>query len=246
MLPGCRCPGCGSTRVCRWSWRRPRRSAGSIPCGQRERVTISYQLHCRRRGYYPVGPLQLASGDLFGFVDVQGRDVGQQFLTVYPRIIPLVGLALPSRLPFGTLASNQRLFEDPARLRGLREYQSGDSQRRINWKASAHSELAAGQAVLAGYIAGERPLPQSQHRRVRTPKALRHERVGYRRGGFRCQLSNRRTPGCGPGHQRYRPIDSGRCFHRTGRAACARLHSVPPRPATPHEAAGGPGARRAG
>jgi uncharacterized protein (DUF58 family) len=106
----------------------------------RERVSISYQLNCRRRGYYPVGPLQLASGDLFGFVDVQGRDVGQQFLTVYPRIIPLVGLALPSRLPFGTLASNQRLFEDPARLRGLREYQSGDSQRRINWKASAHSD----------------------------------------------------------------------------------------------------------
>lgn len=106
----------------------------------RERMTIDYQLQCRRRGYYPVGPLQLASGDLYGFVDAQGRDVGQQFLTVYPRIIPLVGLALPSRLPFGTLASNQRLFEDPARLRGLREYQSGDSQRRINWKASAHSD----------------------------------------------------------------------------------------------------------
>ena len=106
----------------------------------RERVTISYDLHCRRRGYYPVGPLQLASGDLFGFSNVQNRAEALQYLTVYPRIIPLAGLALPSRLPFGVLASPQRMFEDPARLRGVREYQAGDSQRRINWKASAHGD----------------------------------------------------------------------------------------------------------
>jgi hypothetical protein len=106
----------------------------------RERVTIDYNLRCLRRGYYPIGPLRLTSGDLFGFADIQSRGEGVQYLTVYPRIIPLVGLALPSRLPFGTLASPQRMFEDPARLRGVREYQAGDSQRRINWKASAHSD----------------------------------------------------------------------------------------------------------
>jgi uncharacterized protein (DUF58 family) len=106
----------------------------------REQVTITYDLRCLRRGYYPIGPLQLTSGDTFGFADVQSRGEGVQYLTVYPRIIPLVGLALPSRLPFGTLASPQRMFEDPARLRGVREYQPGDSQRRINWKASAHSD----------------------------------------------------------------------------------------------------------
>lgn len=106
----------------------------------REMVTISYDLRCVRRGYYAVGPLRLTSGDLFGFADVQGRDEAQQFLTVYPRIIPLTGLVLPSRLPFGTLHSSQRMFEDPARLRGVREYQAGDSQRRINWKASAHGD----------------------------------------------------------------------------------------------------------
>jgi uncharacterized protein (DUF58 family) len=104
----------------------------------RELVTISYNLRCSRRGYYAVGPLRLTSGDLFGFADVQGRDEAQQFLTVYPRIIPLAGLGLPSRLPFGVLHSTQRMFEDPARLRGVRDYQAGDSQRRINWKASAH------------------------------------------------------------------------------------------------------------
>ena len=106
----------------------------------REEVSITYDLHCQRRGVYPIGPLQLTSGDVFGFAAVQSRGEAVQYLTVYPRIIPLAGLALPSRLPFGVLASPQCMFEDPARLRGVRPYQAGDSQRRIHWKASAHSD----------------------------------------------------------------------------------------------------------
>lgn len=106
----------------------------------REQTTLTYNLRGKRRGYYPVGPLQLSSGDLFGFAEIQARDEKRQYLTVYPRIIPLGSLGLPSRLPFGTLASNQRIFEDPARLRGVRGYQAGDSLRRINWKASAHQD----------------------------------------------------------------------------------------------------------
>ncbi|MCA9869159.1 MAG: DUF58 domain-containing protein, partial [Anaerolineae bacterium] len=106
----------------------------------RENVVIDYELHCTRRGYYPVGPLRLVVGDLFGFSDADGRDDAAQFLTVYPRIIPLVRLGLPSRLPHGTLSASRRIFEDPARLRGVREYQPGDNLRRIHWKASAHAD----------------------------------------------------------------------------------------------------------
>lgn len=106
----------------------------------RQQVGIDYELHCTRRGYYPLGPLRLVAGDLFGFSDAGGREDAQQFLTVYPRIIPLARLALPSRLPHGTLSASRRIFEDPARLRGMREYQPGDSLRRIHWKASAHAD----------------------------------------------------------------------------------------------------------
>ena len=106
----------------------------------RENVVIDYELQCTRRGYYPIGPLRLVVGDLFGFSDADGRDDAAQFLTVYPRIIPLVRLGLPSRLPHGTLSASRRIFEDPARLRGVREYQPGDNLRRIHWKASAHAD----------------------------------------------------------------------------------------------------------
>lgn len=106
----------------------------------RSALQISYDLHCTRRGYYPIGPLQLTTGDLFGFAPVYHRQETGQAITVYPRIVPLTTLGLPARLPFGTLASRERIFEDPARPRGVRAYSPGDSQRRINWKASAHSD----------------------------------------------------------------------------------------------------------
>jgi uncharacterized protein (DUF58 family) len=110
----------------------------AVSIGGRRRVNLNYQIRGQRRGYYRLGPLLLTSGDLFGFKDYNAR-LHADYLTVYPRIIPLSRLGLPSRLPFGTVSSRQRLFEDPARPQGIRDYRSGDSLRQINWKASAHS-----------------------------------------------------------------------------------------------------------
>lgn len=105
----------------------------------RGRVAVTYTLDCRRRGYYTLGPLSLHTGDLFGFSEVQGQEAKVDTITVYPRIIPLSRLGLSSDLPFGTVRTRQRLFEDPTRLIGLREYQAGDPLHRIHWKVSAHS-----------------------------------------------------------------------------------------------------------
>ena len=58
-------------------------------------------------------------------------------LTVYPRIVPLAALGLPAQTPFGEVPTEQRIYEDPARLMGVREYQAGDSLRHIHWTASA-------------------------------------------------------------------------------------------------------------
>jgi uncharacterized protein (DUF58 family) len=107
--------------------------------GARQTKRLTYDIRAMRRGYYRIGPMQLTSGDLFGFKDVRAA-IPADYLTVYPRIIPLAQLGLPSRLPFGTLPSRQRLFEDPARPIGVRNYRSGDSPRHINWKVSAHKE----------------------------------------------------------------------------------------------------------
>jgi uncharacterized protein (DUF58 family) len=105
----------------------------------RETKTITYEVQAMRRGYYRLGPMLLTMGDVFGFMET-GTRLPADYLTVYPRIIPLHQLGLSSRLPFGTLASRKRLFEDPARPAGVRDFRSGDSLRHINWKVSAHKE----------------------------------------------------------------------------------------------------------
>ena len=104
-----------------------------------ETAEFDYQVRATRRGYYRLGPTRITTGDVFGFVSDQLAFYPASYLTVYPRITPLTQLGLPSRLPFGTVGSRQRLFEDPARPRGVRDFRSGDSLRQINWKMTAHT-----------------------------------------------------------------------------------------------------------
>jgi hypothetical protein len=106
----------------------------------RQSLSFTYHVKGLQRGFYRLGPLRLTSGDLFGLTKPRIGTLRPDFLTIYPRIIPLSHLGLPSRLPFGTIASRQRLFEDPARPMGVREFRSGDSLRQMNWKASAHTQ----------------------------------------------------------------------------------------------------------
>lgn len=105
----------------------------------RETVSFEYQIQGKQRGYYQIGPLTLRTGDLLGLKTFTGIS-SAEYITVYPRILPIARLALPSRLPFGTVAAQRRVFADPARPVGVREYQTGDSIRHINWKVSAHTD----------------------------------------------------------------------------------------------------------
>jgi uncharacterized protein (DUF58 family) len=101
------------------------------------KVQFEYRLQAHRRGYYRVGPLFASSGDLFGlFKDQRWEDKGS-YLTVYPQIVPLTKVNLPSLSPLGTLRHNQPIYEDPSRVQSKRDYIAGDSLRRVDWKSSA-------------------------------------------------------------------------------------------------------------
>lgn len=107
-----------------------------------EHTNLEYHLTCHRRGYYQLGPLDLHTGDFFDLVSEQrAASPGHPFI-VYPRVVPLSRLAqnVPSQLPFGDLPSQQRIFEDPSRFFGVRDYWPGDNLRQIHWKSSARAE----------------------------------------------------------------------------------------------------------
>lgn len=109
----------------------------AIALGPRESRNLSYTVRVNRRGRYRIGPLTVQVGDVLGLMSPTRREGVSQWLTVYPKIAPLAELGLPSRSPLGSLREIEPIYEDPTRVRGKRDYLSGDSLRRIDWKASA-------------------------------------------------------------------------------------------------------------
>lgn len=104
-----------------------------------ERVTHTHRLVGAHRGRFRLGPAELASGDVFGLQ--QSRRVLSQvdYLTVYPKIVPVGALGLPSGRPMGDWLARRRVIEDPLRFAQVREYTAGDNPRHIHWRASART-----------------------------------------------------------------------------------------------------------
>jgi uncharacterized protein (DUF58 family) len=107
--------------------------------GSNADVQFEYVVQARKRGYYPIGPLSITTGDILGLSSSLRAEIAAEALVVYPKIIPFTTMNIPSQSPQGTLRSTMPLFEDPTRVLGKRGYTSGDSLRRIDWKASASS-----------------------------------------------------------------------------------------------------------
>ena len=105
-----------------------------------ERIRRHFTLLARRRGVYQIGPAHLLSGDPFSLFD-RKFELGNRhdIVIVYPRIKTLPELGLPLKDPFGDRRAQTRLFEDPNRIMGVRDYAPHDSFRHIHWKATAHT-----------------------------------------------------------------------------------------------------------
>ena len=128
-LPGATVRGTG------WEVAREHRITTSLLPYQR--VTWKYNLRCLARGYHRIGPVRLRSGDIFGFTAAETRYTGVDHILVYPRIVDLRQLLLPSEHPLGETGSRRPIYEDPSRFFGLRDYQPMDPMKHIDWKATA-------------------------------------------------------------------------------------------------------------
>ncbi|MEO8539545.1 MAG: DUF58 domain-containing protein [bacterium] len=98
-----------------------------------------FTLRPSERGFHQFGSATIKSADLLGAFPRTMDDDIKEHLIVFPRVVPLEDLGLPSDRPFGERKGGDRVFEDPLRIAGLREYRPGDPLKRIDWKATARS-----------------------------------------------------------------------------------------------------------
>jgi uncharacterized protein (DUF58 family) len=101
------------------------------------KVKRHYIMQCPQRGYFTFGPTKLSSGDVFGFF-TRYKDIdSMDHLMVYPKIVPLEKLGIPSRQPLGEIRTRNHIFQDPVLKMGIREYRYGYSLKSIHWKSTA-------------------------------------------------------------------------------------------------------------
>ncbi len=101
-------------------------------------LVARYEVLCRPRGVYQVGPATVAAGDPFGLAEAGGRAGLVDHLIVFPAVEELEGFPQvrgrdpsvqsnrPSYSPYG----GEEFFT-------LREYQVGDDLRRVHWPSTA-------------------------------------------------------------------------------------------------------------
>jgi uncharacterized protein (DUF58 family) len=104
------------------------------------KASWKYRLQGEKRGYYRIGSLTMTSGDIFGFYPRWASLPSADFVLVYPRIFPVKELGIPSLYPMGEARARRRIFQDPTRTIGLRDYRPQDSLKHIHWKASARRQ----------------------------------------------------------------------------------------------------------
>ena len=110
-----------------------------VGLGAGEVHSLRYQVTFEMRGYYQIGPLLTESGDLFGLHRRFRILTEPQFVLVYPKVIPLLGYSVASKRLLGEIRFTHRLYEDPSRISGVREYMQGDAPNRIHWNATART-----------------------------------------------------------------------------------------------------------
>jgi uncharacterized protein (DUF58 family) len=95
-----------------------------------------------RRGHFRVEPLQIRTGDPFGFFEASAS-VGQGVAAVvYPRIDRLPLWQLPAASVEGSHSSPERTLQTSPLATAVRPYAPGDSFNRIHWRSTArHGEI---------------------------------------------------------------------------------------------------------
>lgn len=102
-----------------------------------QKITRTLNVTATKRGLYWIDKLDLVSSDLFMKENLLASVENHVELLVYPGQVDVHRLNLLYKNLLGTTLTRQYSYEDPFEFRGIRQYQSYDTMKDVNWKASA-------------------------------------------------------------------------------------------------------------
>jgi uncharacterized protein (DUF58 family) len=95
-----------------------------------------------RRGHFRIEPLQIRTGDPFGFFESSAAVGTGVSVVVYPRVEPLPQWRLPAAKLDGSHAMRERTMQATPLATTVRPWAPGDAFNRIHWKSTArHGDI---------------------------------------------------------------------------------------------------------
>lgn len=111
----------------------------AISLGSRSERSWMVRTLLNQRGHFRIDPLQVRTGDPFGFFEASAGVGHGITLVVYPRIDPLPFWRLPPASIEGAHASPERTLQTTPLATAVRPYAPGDSMNRIAWRTTART-----------------------------------------------------------------------------------------------------------
>lgn len=105
-----------------------------------QKITRRNEFVCRRRGFYHIDKIEVVSYNLFlksPLCDIRECNIS---CTVFPRAALKKKIDTLYNTIYGDICVNRAQIYDPFEFVGIRKYETYDSVRDINWKASAKSD----------------------------------------------------------------------------------------------------------
>ncbi len=109
----------------------------AVALGGRSERSWMVRAQLLRRGHFRVDPLQVRTGDPFGFFEASAGVGHGITVVVYPRIDPLPRWRLPPASIEGSHAAPERTLQTTPLAMAVRPYAPGDSMNRIHWPTTA-------------------------------------------------------------------------------------------------------------
>jgi len=114
----------------------------AISLGSRSERSWLIRTPLTRRGHFRVEPLQIRTGDPFGFFESSASVGTGVNIVVYPRLEPLPQWKLPAANLDGSHAMRERTLQSTPLATTVRPWAPGDSFNRIHWKSTArHGDI---------------------------------------------------------------------------------------------------------